>query len=348
MKRPFELNAEELAASLEAMVDATVGDLGSAFLLLPRGPGFIEYADFRQAYEVLKRHTRGFEDLTVAAVLAALSEDSRAFGVLRAIAGISPPEWADLAREALGAEVPQGAARNIDRECRLNPGYYARLAARQPVSFQRVQDLVEVAVAALVTGPTPHPPSMLHRLEQVDTRHGLDSLRYAAAEGVPHAVLLYERYLGRPFASHRDAVSELVGEVMENAIEERLRQAGISYRKTKRAARIPGFDQAPDFCVPDEHAPAVVIEAKITSDDGTARDKVARIKVLASQREKHLRQGWRPYEVVACIDGRGFRERREDMRQMLTALGGKVFTTATLDALILNTRLAGFVSARPA
>ncbi len=35
-----------------------------------------------------------------------------------------------------------------------------------------------------------------------------------------HSLLLYERYLGRPFAGHRDAVSELVGELMESAIEE--------------------------------------------------------------------------------------------------------------------------------
>src|SRR6185312_8395715 len=120
------------------------------------------------------------------------------------------------------------------------------------------------------------------------------------------------RYLGRPFAGHRDAVSGLVGEVMENAIEDRLRAHGITYRKTKREERIPGFGQAPDFCVPDEISPAVVIEAKITSDDGTARDKVARIKVLATQRDRHIESGKVPYEVVACIDGRGFRQRRED------------------------------------
>ena len=119
---------------------------------------------------------------------------------------------------------------------------------------------------------------------------------------------------------------------MENAIENTLRAAGVSYRKTKRAERIPGFGQAPDFCIPDEIHPIVVIEAKITSDDGTARDKVARIKVLASQRDEHAASGRPAYEVVACIDGRGFRQRREDMRQMLKCLGGKVFTAATRPA----------------
>jgi hypothetical protein len=159
-------------------------------------------------------------------------------------------------------------------------------------------------------------------------------------------VVFYERYLGRPFAGHRNAVSELVGEVMESTVEERLRQAGVSFRKTKRAEKIPGFGQAPDFCVPDELSPIAVIEAKITSDDGTARDKVARIKELETQRNEHVRAGWRHYEVIACIDGRGFRQRREDMRQLLLRLNGKVFTTATLDSLIPYTRIRELITKR--
>jgi hypothetical protein len=88
----------------------------------------------------------------------------------------------------------------------------------------------------------------------------------------------------------------------------------------------------------------VVIEAKITSDDGTALDKVARIKELETQRKEHIAAGRPSYEVVACIDGRGFRERRENMRQMLLRLDGKVFTTASLDQLITHTRIQEFVT----
>ncbi len=51
-------------------------------------------------------------------------------------------------------------------------------------------------------------------------------------------MLLYERFLGRPFASHRDSVSEIIGDSLESAIEEILDKAGISFRKTKRAERI--------------------------------------------------------------------------------------------------------------
>ena len=99
---------------------------------------------------------------------------------------------------------------------------------------------------------------------------------------------LYERFLGRPFAGHRDSVSELVGDVLEVAVEGMLTRACVSYRKTKRAQRVVGFDQAPDFIIPDEFSPQVVIEAKINEDDGTTRDKVTRVQHLATLSEKDL------------------------------------------------------------
>jgi hypothetical protein len=155
-------------------------------------------------------------------------------------------------------------------------------------------------------------------------------------------MLLYERFLGRPFAGHRDSVSELVGDPLESAIEEVLTRAGISFRKTKRAERVEGFDQAPDFIIPSEYNPQVIIEAKITEDDGTARDKVTRIQHLGK-----LSMAGRPpdrpkYEVVACIGGRGFAVRREDMRKLLLSTRGKVFTLKTIDRLTDCTRLQEF------
>jgi len=128
---------------------------------------------------------------------------------------------------------------------------------------------------------------------------------------------------------------------MESAIEERLAGARITFRKTKRAERVPGFEQAPDFFVPTEVAPAAIIEAKITGDDGTARDKVSRVLNLATMRDNRERAGQTAFELIACIDG-GFRVRREDMRKILLATRGKVFTLGTLDRLIEHTRLREF------
>ena len=336
---------EELEQRIEEMVTVTIADLSSEFLLMPTSNGFTKYNDFQTSYEVLKRKTECFANLSFETVQAALLENSLALGVLRSILGMTAPEWAELARSELQSDITQGAARNIDRDCRIID-YYFNLSRRQSATktLRRINSLIFVAVQYIKKGAPPEQEGFLHRLAKFDTTYGEESLAHAAKENVPYAVLLYERYLGRPFAAHRDAVSELVGEVMENAIEKRLRDAGISFRKTGRAEKIPGFGQAPDFCIPDELNPAVIIEAKITSDDGTARDKVTRIKELETQRNKHAQTGKSSYEVVACIDGRGFRQRRSDMRELILRLNGKVFTAATLDHLIINTRINEFVS----
>ena len=134
-------------------------------------------------------------------------------------------------------------------------------------------------------------------------------------------------------------MSELVGVGLESAIEDVLSRGGISFRKTRRAERIPGFDQAPDFIVPDEFNPKIVIEAKLTEDDGTARDKVTRVQHLGSISARP--DGRQKFQVVACIAGGGFGVRREDMKKLL-ATRGKVFTLKTLDHLVACTELAGF------
>ncbi len=81
-----------------------------------------------------------------------------------------------------------------------------------------------------------------------------------------------------------------------------LARSGVSFRKTKRAERVRGFDQAPDFIVPDEFSPKVVIEAKITEDDRTARDKVTRVQHVAALSQKGVARKASPrFEVIACI-----------------------------------------------
>ena len=131
-----------------------------------------------------------------------------------------------------------------------------------------------------------------------------------------------------------------MGEVVESAIKDVLTAARVSFRETKRAERIAGFDQAPDFIIPDEFNPAAVIEAKLTEDDGTARDKVSRVQRLRTLRDH---AGLR-YDVIARIAGRGFKVRREDMRRLLQATDGKVFTLATMPLLVENTRIREYRS----
>jgi hypothetical protein len=340
MPFPFEVPFEMVAAALDAYVDEVFGALGSEFLTLPKGAGFLDYPVFEQGYQELKRATGGFRDLSADAVADAVFRVPVVLIVLRTILGFTPPEWAFLTSQRSGVEVSQGAARAIDRAVRMKP--LAPMRRNGGVVEQRVRALVVTACQLLREG-APQREGNLHRLDKADTRHGVSSLQSSADLGLPYAMVLYERFLGRPFAGHRDSVSELVGDVLESAIESALAAAGIGFRKTKRAQRVPGFDQAPDFIVPDEFNPRVVLEAKIAEDDGTARDKVTRVQHLGALSTQGVSGHAAPrFEVIACIAGRGFGVRREDMKKLLIATRGKVFTLNNLDRLVDCSALAQF------
>ncbi|MHB8368878.1 MAG: hypothetical protein ACYDBP_04195 [Leptospirales bacterium] len=339
MPFPFEVPFKVVQADLDAYVDSIFSCLQSEFLILPKGPGFLEYPVFEQGYEALKKATGGFRNLSAELVLKTVYETPVSFIVLRTILGFTPPEWAYVAEERKGVEITQGAIRTLDRKVRMEP--QSPLRGNGTVTADRIRALVETACEILAEGSPIAPADKLHRLDKADTKSGLVSLYPLADMGVPYAMLLYERFLGRPFAGHRDSVSELVGDVLENAIESTLTRHGVSFRKTKRAERVQGFDQAPDFIIPDEFSPKIVIEAKITEDDGTARDKVTRVQHLGSLSQKEDENGYR-FEVIACIAGRGFKVRREDMRKLILATRGKVFTLQNMDRLIECTSLESF------
>ena len=326
---PFEASLEELEANLDFFVEAVFSTLESEFLVVPKGEGFVEYSSFEAAFEELKRSTDGFRQFDPDQVEASVLEVPLVLVVLRTMLGFTPSEWAYVATQHSKITISQGYVRSLDRGIRIGPS--RSLRADNP----RIDALIRAACSLLIQSVPEVQPGRIHRLDKADTRDGLNSIRHLAAMGAPYPMLLYERFLGRPFAGHRDSVSELIGGGLEAAIEEQLATHSVSFRKTKRAEKLSGFDQAPDFIVPDEFAPQVVIEAKLTEDDGTARDKVARVQRLRALRDE---QG-KDYDVVACIAGRGFKVRREDMRRLLQATDGKVFTLATMHLLIENTRI---------
>ena len=341
MQFPFEARFAELQENMDFYVDRVFERLETEFLVMPRGDGFIEYGVFDTAYEALKSATRSFGDTTPETVFPAVLEAPMVLVVLRCILGLTPPEWASIASRHGAVSIPQGAARSLDRDIRMNP---AQPLSQEGVTAERIHALVEVACRMIGDGvPSSLSSTSLHRFDKVDTKAGEVSLQAAARLGVPYSMLLYERLLGRPFASHRDSVSELVGNIVENVIEAVLSRAEISFRKTAHAQSLPGFDQVPDFVVPSEHNPKVVIEAKLSEDDGTARDKVTRVQHLAALAQQGPDERPR-YELIACIAGRGFGVRRGDMKKLLLATRGKVFTLQDVGSLVEHTGLKAFRS----
>jgi len=339
LKYPFEASFDQIQKDSERFVDAVFSCLESEFLIMPKGAGFIEYPVFERGYEALKTATRGFSELDPDKILSITLAEPISIVVLRTMLGFTPPEWGYLTTQRTGVSVTQGFIRSLDRKVRMSP---ETPISANGVTGERLKALVETACFLLAEGTPAVEVNQLHRLNKADTKHGIDSIKNTAGMGAPYAMLLYERFLGRPFAGHRDSVSELVGDSLESAIEDVLYKAGISFRKTKRAERIEGFDQTPDFIIPSEFNPQIIIEAKITEDDGTARDKVTRIQHLGELSLAERPVGNPKYEVIACIGGRGFGVRREDMKKMILATRGKVFSLKTLDQLVEHTRLTAF------
>jgi hypothetical protein len=342
MPFPFEVPFEEVQVNIDLYVDEVCSALQSGFITMPKGPGFVEYPTFEQGYETLKQSTSGFRDFAVEHVIEVVHSKPITLIVLRAMLGFTPSEWADAATARTKVQVTQGAARTIDRKVRLEPNTPLQLNG---VTGDRIRALVLTACELLKRGPETVEEGFIHRLQKADTISGLSSIVPLAEIGVPYSMLLYERFLGRPFAGHRDSVSELVGDILETAIEETLQNHGVTFRKTKRAERVQGFEQAPDFIVPDEFNPQSVIEAKLVEDDGTARDKVTRVQHLytLSMRGRKSKQGPR-YEVIACIAGRGFKQRREDMKKLLIATRGKVFTLQNIPQLVSHTGIQRYAT----
>jgi hypothetical protein len=228
---------------------------------MPKGAGFVEYQVFERGYEALKAASSGFSKLDPDRVFSVALKEPISIVVLRTMIGFTPPEWAYIATQQTGVNVAQGFVRNLDRKIRMYP---ENPLNEKGVTRGRLKALVDTACHILSDGAPKVEEDQLHRLNKADTKQGLNSIKNVAGMRVPYAMLLYERFLGRPFAGHRDSVSDLVGDNLESAIEDVLSAAGISYRKTKRAERIEGFDQTPDFIIPSEFNPQIIIEAKIT------------------------------------------------------------------------------------
>lgn len=337
MVHPFEVPADALQQRMDDLVQDVMENLESHFLTLPQGPGFVNYPRFAEAWDVLHKTTKALGHWEFATVWESFQRDRLVFVVLRTMLGLSPPEWADMTQEKTGIEVTQSNARIFDRDFRQD-----ERKNRRPQTIQKIEAMIRTAVSTLAARVPEVPEGTIHRFDKADTQFGLESVEHVARRGIPYPVLLYERFLGRPFASHRDAVSELIGDLMEVAVEKELETAGVPYRRTGRAERIPGFELAPDFLIPDEFRPRIAIEAKITQDDGTARDKVTRIQHLATLSRRQEREGGQPFQVVACIDGRGFGVRASDIRKLILDTGGKVFTIKTLVELVDHTDLVQF------
>ena len=105
---PFEVPFEEIQRKPEVYVSAVFSCLASDFLVLPKGPGFVDYPTFEGGYEALKLGTSGFTEMTAEKVLPVTFSSPISIVVLRSMLGFTPSEWAYLATQRSGIQVTQG------------------------------------------------------------------------------------------------------------------------------------------------------------------------------------------------------------------------------------------------
>lgn len=324
---------------------SVLASLQSYFVEMPRGESFLERSDFESAYRLFKANTKGGRTLARSIVLKSIRADPRVWIVLRAIAALTPPEAASLTMENMGTKAPSisaEVARRVDARCRR--GEQVLMPRPQAGTKPDREDhdaltAMATALPKLISKGAPKvKASRVHRLDQFDKSRGRKDLVAAFDEpGGLYAELLYERILGRPYASHRDAVSGRVGDELEDEILELLEDHGIEARKTRAREKVATFPQAPDLLVPSDAKSIgdveIAIEAKMAEDDGTARDKVARVKALRSNEDLRVASGKPRRQIVAVLDGRGFGVREPDLIDLMEACDGHVYARSEIDQM---------------
>jgi hypothetical protein len=132
MPFPFEVDFEDLTRDLDTYVDKVFACLESEFLVMPKGPGFVEYPVFAVGYEALKQATGAFLEVSPEKVTACVFELPMSLVVLRTMLGFTPSELAYVTSRRSGMEIPQGAARSLDRKIRLAPDmtYFPHISDR--------------------------------------------------------------------------------------------------------------------------------------------------------------------------------------------------------------------------
>ena len=177
MPFPFEVPFDQVKTNLDTYVDEVFQSLQSDFMILPKGPGFVEYPVFEQGYEALKKATQDFRNLSPDALLDTVYRVPIAFIVLRAMLGFTPPEWAYVTTQRADIGIPQGAVRSLDRRIRLEP--LKPLRNNGSTTNQRIRALIATACDLLKEGAPAGVDGVLHRLDKADTRSEFEAAKRA-------------------------------------------------------------------------------------------------------------------------------------------------------------------------
>jgi len=299
--------------------------LSPLYHVVPWSDWILDDDRFAQIFARTVELVGDFSAVTADGIARILAVYPASLMMFRLVTGYTWAELSDILLAKLSFRLSSQKLQQIERANKIDD-----IPGRLP---DRAFEQLGIAIFGIVEGTLMPLPDELgaagfrSRQYKVDTLDGWSAVQACVSGGVSYSHLLYERYTGRPFAYVRDALSERKGDILEDALEALLKEHGIPYDRITDNS-IPGFEQAPDFAIPNRKAPTVVIESKLAEDGGTARDKASRIERLRHTCNE------RNILLVALIDGKGFRRFNDVLFPIIRNTTGHTYTLETLDHIL--------------
>lgn len=306
-------------ARLRAFAKDYARNIRPLYHVIPWSDHIVSEEDFREVYAHTVELTEGLSKPSAEVLVEALRRYPRSLMVFRLISGYQWEELADIVGIVRGVKVGKDVLHRVEM-------------GEQDLG-EREREAVAGTLFELISGRAMALPDFLDpavyrtRNAKIDTKQGWVSVARAVKDSLDLGHLLYERYTGRPFAYVRDALSEVKGDILESAVERLLLDSQIPFEKI-HDNRLEDYEQAPDFVLPSRKSPSVFIEAKLSEDGGTSRDKAGRIERLFHG------IGSKPIALVAVVDGKGFRRINDVLAPILKHTRGRTFFLSNLSGLV--------------
>lgn len=314
--------------------------LAPDFAFIHEAP-FYDREHFAAAYDAAETLTEQFRNVSESDLATTISRCPTTLLVFRTLLGLTKNEFAHSTVLATASTAtPPLSASQVDTMEKAE----VQIDAPMTTSAKRQLDQKAAAAAKTIAAAMEQrlfgPPPPGHRSKQTkpDTKRGWDSVRDYAENRVPLWVFLHQRHYGGAFRQILDAASSRRGDIIEDAVDELFRGAGVSFVRTGShnqgdiEARFEiTVAPAPDFVVFDRSDDSLkaMLECKGANDGGTARDKALRFRTL---RAESVRLGGVP--LFAVLGGIGWARINDALGPVVRDTDGRVFTLSTLDSML--------------
>lgn len=306
-----------------------VPDLSPDFAYIHADDTFYSESHFQEAYRLAAEGTDHFADTAERRIAETLEKFPQSLLAFRVITGLTRDEFAHAAQAANPDLRIAGGTINGHEQ------------SGKPMKKGR-SDALAKTVCHLISGnlfsAPPNPNLITKQSYKIDSKHGWESVRDFAQNGVPYWAFLHQRHYGGAFRQLLDATSTKRGDLIEDAVEDLFKSNGIPYIRTGSHNQGDISERfglevrpAPDFVLFDEQSDTLmaILECKGANDGGTARDKALRFNKLRAESQR-----LNGLPVIAVLGGIGWQRVNDTLGPVLQDTEGRVFTLSTLSEML--------------